>query len=290
MSFKICLQTIIFFYPQIVFKLNQNYCCFDFLKIYKIEFCLYKIINLKDYYIIKRTDIMSSYAFRLSEYVFKSRGHLLEMLRARGFNTSAYDHYTNIELNTLLIAQQANNFITKPEIGPLDIMLEKTVNDKKEQIYVKYRLDEKFRERENLTTQIDDIFSSILTKNDTLILLNISRIYTNTKAGSKPDSGSEDLVRKYITSKGYFIQMYGLENFLFNVADHQYVPKHEIASKEEIDEIMKTYNINNLRNLPTIKWLDPQAKYIGVKPKSVVKITCLNASTGESVKYRLCVL
>jgi DNA-directed RNA polymerase subunit H (RpoH/RPB5) len=233
---------------------------------------------------------MSSYAFRLSEYVFKSRIHLLEMLQDRGYDTSAYDHYTNIELNKLLIAQQANNFIIKPEIGPLDIMLEKTNGDKKEKIYIKYRLDEKFRERENLTTQIDEIFKTILTKNDTLILLNISRIYTNTKAGSKPDSGSEDLVRKYYLSKGYFIQIYGLENFLFNVANHQYVPKHEIATKEEIEHLMKTYNITNLRNLPIIKWLDPQAKYIGVKPKSVVKITCINSSTGESIKYRLCVL
>ena len=233
---------------------------------------------------------MSSNVFQLSENVNKSRKHLLEMLRRRGFDTTKYDDYTSIELNTLLMAQEANGFTVKPEVGPLDILLERTVGDKKEKIYVKYRLDEKFRERENLTTQIEDIFTSVITKHDVLILLNISRIYTNPKAGSKPDSGSEDFVRKYYLTKGYFIQMYGLENFLFNVADHQFVPKHEIATKEEVEELMTRYNITNLKSLPTIKWLDPQAKYLGVKPKSVVKITCLNASTGESIKYRLCSL
>ena len=233
---------------------------------------------------------MSSTAFQLSEYVYKSRLHLLEMLRARGFNTAKYDYYTSAELKIMLMAQQANGFTSKPEIGPLDIILERTVGNKKEQIYVKYRLDEKFRERENLTTQIDEIFTDILTKNDCLIMLNISRIYTNAKAGSKPDSGSEDFVRKYFLTKGYFIQMYGLENFLFNVADHQFVPKHQIATKEEVEEIITRYNITNLKSLPTIKWLDPQAKYLGVKPKSVIKITSFNASIGESVKYRLCIL
>ena len=163
-------------------------------------------------------------------------------------------------------------------------------NKVKEKIYIKYRLDEKFRERENLTTQIDEIFSGILTKNDCLILLNITRIYTNAKSGSKPDSGSEDFVRKYLLTREYFIQIYGLENFLFNVADHQFVPKHEITTKEEVDELMTRYNIKNLKNLPTIRWLDPQAKYLGVKPKNVIKITSFNASIGESVKYRLCIL
>ena len=233
---------------------------------------------------------MSSKAFRLSELVFKSRKHILEMCRARGFDTTKYDHYTNIELNTLLMSQEANGFTTKPEEGPLDILLERTVGDKKEKIYIKYRLDEKFRERENLTTQIDEIFSGILTKNDCLILLNITRIYTNAKSGSKPDSGSEDFVRKYLLTREYFIQIYGLENFLFNVADHQFVPKHEITTKEEVDELMTRYNIKNLKNLPTIRWLDPQAKYLGVKPKNVIKITSFNASIGESVKYRLCIL
>ena len=231
---------------------------------------------------------MSSSIFRLVEYVYKSRKYLLEMLRDRGFSTINYDNYTIFEINTLLIAQEPYTNIA--DVGPLDILLEKTVKDNKEKIYIKYRMDEKFREREILSNQVDDIYSTILSKNDCLIILNITKIYTTTKVGSKPDCGSEDFVRKYFTTKNYFIQMFGLENFLFNVSKHQYVSLHEIATKEEIETFMAQYNISNLRNLPSIKWLDPQVKYLGAKPKSVIKITCLNASNGESIKYRYCIL
>jgi DNA-directed RNA polymerase subunit H len=232
---------------------------------------------------------MASTAFQLFTYVYKSRTFILEMLAARGFDISQYIHYTENDLRTLLIAQQSNGFISKPEVGPLDILLEKkTSSTTTEKIYVKYRLDEKFRERENLTSQITDIFSSILSTNDCLIILNLTRIYINAKTANKSDSTSEEYVTRFM-AKGFFVQMFGLENFLFNVSDHQFVPKHELASKEDIDLLMIQYNISNLKNLPSIKWLDPQAKYIGARPKSVLKITTFNSATGLAPIYRYCI-
>jgi DNA-directed RNA polymerase I, II, and III subunit RPABC1 len=90
-------------------------------------------------------------------------------------------------------------------------------------------------------------------------------------------------------SKGYFVQIYGLENFLFNVARHQFVPKHTIIKKDEITKLMDKYNLKNLKNLPLIKWQDPQAKYIGLKPKMITRINSFNATTGDSITYRICV-
>jgi DNA-directed RNA polymerase subunit H (RpoH/RPB5) len=222
-------------------------------------------------------------AFKLSEYVFKSRAFLLEMVQRRGFSISEYEYYTNTELNTLLLAHESNNFNNLGELGPLDMLFTK----KDEKLMIKYRLDEKFRERENMHSQVEYIYEHLLKKGDCLIILNIARIYTDTKTGSKTDSGSEEFVKRYYSTKNYFIQIYGLENFLFNVSAHQSVPLHEIATTEEVKTLLATTN-TKLSNLPVIKWLDPQAKYLGIKPKSVVKIISSNASTGLSIKYRVC--
>ena len=50
----------------------------------------------------------------------------------------------------------------------------------------------------------------------------------------------------------------------------------------------KQFNINNLRNLPIIKRNEPQAKYIGLRPKQVCKIMKKNVTSGETIEFRLC--
>ena len=86
----------------------------------------------------------------------------------------------------------------------------------------------------------------------------------------------------------YFVQLFGLENFLFNVSRHQLVPKHRILSKQETHDLLSLYNCT-LKNLPTIKRDDPQAKYIGLKPKQVCEISMNNVTSGITKKYRYCV-
>lgn len=226
---------------------------------------------------------MSGNPFKLYQYVCRSRPIILEMLADRGFDVSNYQNVTNDNIKTLLSSHESNGYTTKSEIGPLDIL----VKNDKSKVLVKYRLDEKFKKAESLVTQIDEIFTSSLDKNDCLVMMNISRIYN--KAGSKTDRSDEEFVKQIYVSKGYFVQIFGLENFLFNVSRHQFVPKHTVASKEEIATLMADYNLKSLKNLPTIKWQDPQAKYIGLKPKMIVKINCFSAITGDSVKYRLCI-
>ena len=235
----------------------------------------------------------SSTPYKLFQYVDKSRSIILDMLEDRGFNVSNYRNNTMDEIKTMLIAQQSNNYTTKADIGPLDIFVKKNsvTGTSEEKLLVKYRLDAKFKERENLVSQINDIYTTILDKNDCLIILNIYRVISKVAMqGAKTDGGSDEYSRQLYISKGYFVQFFGLENFLFNVSKHQFVPKHTIATKEEITAMMTHYNIKNVKNLPTIKWQDPQAKYIGLKPKMITKIYGFSATTGESIRYRLCVL
>ena len=102
------------------------------------------------------------------------------------------------------------------------------------------------------------------------------------------DKLDEEFVNHLYITKNYFVQIFGLENFLFNVSRHQLVPKHRILSKTETQNLLNLYNCN-IKNLPTIKRDDAQAKYIGLKPKQVCEIIVNNVTSGITKKYRLCV-
>lgn len=228
----------------------------------------------------------TSQIFKPFKLIVKSRKNLLLMLQNRGYNVDKFLNFTENEITSMLKSHNNGKYETKSEIGPLDILLEKTNESaKKEKIYVKYRLDDKFKTTENLKFQINEIYANILDKNDTLIILNIARIVS--KPGVK-DKTDDEFVKSYYLTKGYYMQIFGLENFIFNVSNHSSVPKHIALNKNETIEMAKKYNITNLRNLPLIKRSEPQAKYIGLKPKQVCKILKKNKTSGETTEFRIC--
>lgn len=228
----------------------------------------------------------SSQIFKLYQLVFKSRIHLLEMLEDRGFDVSDLQNYTEEEIKVMLNEQNIGKFEKIPEKGPLDIILEKhSGTPNAEKIYVKYLLEDRFKGTTSLSNQINEIYETILSPKDTLIILNISRVIM--KIGVK-DKVDEEYVNHFYITKNYFVQIFGLENFLFNVSRHQLIPKHRILSKTETQALLSDFNCN-IKNLPTIKRDDAQAKYIGLRPKQVCEIIVNNVTSGIAKKYRLCV-
>ncbi len=73
---------------------------------------------------------------------------------------------------------------------------------------------------------------------------------------------------------------------MVEILKHVLVPKHEILSKEEKEQLLARYRIKE-RNLPKIKPNDPAAAAIGAKPGDVLRITRSSKTAGESVYYRL---
>ena len=69
------------------------------------------------------------------------------------------------------------------------------------------------------------------------------------------------------------------------VPDHVYVPKHEIMTKKEAEEILIKYN-SKPTELPLIFVSDPAILGLGVKPGDMIKITRKSPTAGQSIYYR----
>lgn len=71
----------------------------------------------------------------------------------------------------------------------------------------------------------------------------------------------------------------------FDIFKHELVPKHEILTKDEVEELKKKYRIQPYQ-IPRIKASDPAAKMIGARPGDVIKIIRTSPTAGHSITYR----
>ena len=69
------------------------------------------------------------------------------------------------------------------------------------------------------------------------------------------------------------------------VSDHVYVPKHEILSKKEAEDVLEKFNCKPTE-LPMIFVNDPAILGLGVKPGDMIKITRKSPTAGTSLYYR----
>lgn len=85
------------------------------------------------------------------------------------------------------------------------------------------------------------------------------------------------------------LEIHLLKRLQFNITKHELVPKHEvITDKKTIDDIVEMYKLKNKFQFPLILKNDPIAKYYGMKPGDLVKITRVSESAGQYVAYRCC--
>ena len=76
-----------------------------------------------------------------------------------------------------------------------------------------------------------------------------------------------------------------LKKNIILVPNHVYVPKHEIMTKKEAEEVLKKYNCKPTE-LPLIFVTDPAIIGLGVKPGDMIKITRKSGTSGISLYYR----
>jgi len=71
----------------------------------------------------------------------------------------------------------------------------------------------------------------------------------------------------------------------YNIFAHEFVPKHELLSKQAAEGLMYEFHIRP-HQLPYIKVSDPTAQALGAKVGDILRITRKSATAGEVVVYR----
>lgn len=201
--------------------------------------------------------------------IYKSRKIILQLMEKQGYNIKDYSNFSINEVNSM----RQNN--------QLDMLLE--TNDsvaKKKKMYIRYYLAKAIRPS-NLQEMIDDLFilSETLKKDDTLFII-------------IKDDPNETLVNelKHIWEKdGIFIVIESIKRLQFNILEHVLVPEHRVLMDNEVDEVMKKYNITDKNQFPDISRFDPVARVIGLRPDQVCHIIRPSKTAIEANYYRICV-
>jgi DNA-directed RNA polymerase I, II, and III subunit RPABC1 len=85
------------------------------------------------------------------------------------------------------------------------------------------------------------------------------------------------------------VQVFHIRELMFNPFRHELVPKHEILSIEDANQVVKSLNLKSITQLPLIFQDDPIARYLFVKCGQVIKITRNSITSGTYNYYRYCV-
>jgi len=71
----------------------------------------------------------------------------------------------------------------------------------------------------------------------------------------------------------------------FNLFENKSVPKHEILTEEEKQQLLAEYKVHPYQ-LPQIDYSDPAVKVIGAKPGDILRVIRKSSTAGEHTAYR----
>jgi len=198
--------------------------------------------------------------------LFKSRAIILDILKARGFDTSDYNDFSVNELQAMHKNKQ------------MDMLLTNATTNKK--IFVKYHLDSKLKSPA-IYDYMDDLYDieDILKNSDELIIVTKDRV----------NDSLRNLAEFVFINDKRFINIYDLNDYLFNILKNDLVPPHRVMTAEEKDAIIKKYYVTNAaKQFPEIKRFDPVASAIGARPGDLIEITRSSPTAVTTKYYRLC--
>ena len=73
-----------------------------------------------------------------------------------------------------------------------------------------------------------------------------------------------------------------------NIMEHELVPKHEVLSKEEKEDVLSNFKITK-DELPQILSSDPVLQQLKAKSGDVIRIIRFSQTAGETIYYRVVV-
>ena len=209
---------------------------------------------------------MSTHSSTVVSNVYTSRQNVLKQLKKRGYDTSNYDEFSINEVHIMYNKEQ------------LDMLVK---NEKDHKVYIKYHINKKISPN-HVYTIVSDLFDmeNILNK-DTDEIIFISN-----------DDPNDSLIRtinQVYHTDNIFVNVVNIKRLLFNILEHNQVPKHRILDNAEKEKLFTMYNITDGNiQLPSISRFDPVSVAIGMRPGQVCEIIRPSKTAIQSKYYRFC--
>lgn len=214
--------------------------------------------------------------YGLIDTTYRSRLTLLTMLEKAGYDTAPYRRFS---------PQEIEEMIGPNSIGEaLRMDLQRIEGEGPEKCVVVYRYQKQKQKIPTLLNELmgDDVPESLRVNPTTteVIVILFEPIVDAFHAAAL----------NQFRKNGLRIRFFEARKIIIDPSSFAIVPKHEKISKEEAKALRKEYYLHSdsLHN-----WIrfheDPQARWLGLVPGDVVKITRPSPSSGEYVVYRVCV-
>ena len=188
-----------------------------------------------------------------------ARQVIIEMLSDRGYVIdNEYKDINDDTLKYLYLIKSYDIFCKKHES-----------NDSK--IYVKFIYVSRVKPT-IIKEIITKLYSEVLNKEKDHIIFILQDNPTNT-------------IKKLIEEQ-YNCETFNINNLQINITKHVLVPKHELISEEEQEDIISKYNLRNIKQLPIIYKTDPVIRYYNFPSNRVCKISRNSKTTVQSLFYR----
>ena len=94
---------------------------------------------------------------------------------------------------------------------------------------------------------------------------------------------------QHMSAKDGFIHIFLMKELMYNPMKHELVPKHKKITEEEGKALMESLQLKSKTQLPLIQKQDIIARWLGLKPGEIVRITRYTETSGKYYFYRCCV-
>lgn len=197
--------------------------------------------------------------------------------------------------NTVLynMEQQGYNVdaqrVTLPEmeimckLNQLDMLLEtpRDVSVPIHKTYIRFLIDTKIsiKQIQKIMDELTQTEPSILTPEDTLFIVSTT----------SPNISINEYLKQLWDKESKYVAIETIARLQYNILQSVYVPKHTVLTKEEADNMLRTYRITDVTQLPKIKRFDdPVARALCIRPHQIVRIERPSKTAVISLYYRLC--
>lgn len=198
--------------------------------------------------------------------VYSARNNLLAILEETGYDVSEYAHCGIQQVGAMVDANQ------------LDLLLTHHTGKK---IFVKFYLDVRLNVSEacSFYESSSEGEPPILTKEDNLMMI----------VKMDPNDAQISAINTLWNDSQIYVSVLNIKRLQFNILKHVQVPKHEMLTTEEREELFRTHHIQTIADLPSISRYDPVALVLCMRPGMVCRITRKSKTAVSTFYYRACI-